>query len=58
VNARDRIGKGPWFNAKGELIARDLAHLHNGNNISKDTALTRKATWSRAAATRPTSTTS
>jgi hypothetical protein len=39
VNARDRIGKGPWYNAKGVLIARDLEHLHNGNNISKDTAL-------------------
>lgn len=43
VNARDRIGSGPWFNAKGELIARDLAHLHNGNNISKATALDEKA---------------
>jgi hypothetical protein len=39
VHARDRIGKGPWFNAKGQLIARDLAHLHNGNNIGKETAL-------------------
>ncbi|MCW5635131.1 MAG: hypothetical protein KIT17_17480 [Rubrivivax sp.] len=39
VNARDRIGTGPWFNAKGQLIARDLAHLHNGNLISKETAL-------------------
>ncbi|MBA3594512.1 MAG: lectin [Pseudomonadota bacterium] len=39
THARDRIGAGPWFNAKGMLIARDLGHLHNGNNISKDTAL-------------------
>ena len=39
VNARDRIGSGPWFNAKGGLIARDLGHLHNGNNIGKTTAL-------------------
>ncbi|MGE4241174.1 hypothetical protein [Ramlibacter sp.] len=39
VNARDRIGRGPWHNAKGVLIARDLEHLHNGNNISKETAL-------------------
>ncbi len=39
INARDRIGQGPWFNAKGELIARDLAHLHNGNHLSKQTAL-------------------
>ena len=42
VNARDRIGAGPWFNAKGELIARNLDHLHNGNNISKTTALDEK----------------
>ena len=42
VNARDRIGAGPWFNAKGSLIARDVAHLHNGNLISKDTALDEK----------------
>ena len=42
VNARDRIGNGPWFNAKGALIARDLGHLHNGNNLSKETALDEK----------------
>src|SRR4029434_10144480 len=39
VHARDRIGTGPWFNAKGELIARDVAQLHNGNNLNKTTAL-------------------
>lgn len=39
VNARDRIGKGPWHNAKGMLIARDVEHLHDGNLISKETAL-------------------
>jgi hypothetical protein len=42
VHARDRIGKGPWYNAKGELIARDVTHLHNGNNITKATALNEK----------------
>jgi hypothetical protein len=42
VNARDRIGNGPWFNAKGALIARDVAHLHNGNNLNKETALDEK----------------
>jgi hypothetical protein len=43
VNARDRIGKGPWSNAKGELIARDVDQLHSaGNNISKQTALNEK----------------
>jgi hypothetical protein len=40
VNARDRIGKGPWHNAKGELIARDVEHLHGANNLNKQTALT------------------
>jgi hypothetical protein len=44
VHARDRIGKGPWFNAKGVLIANDVAHLHNGNNLTKQTALTEKGT--------------
>jgi hypothetical protein len=39
TNARDRIGNGPWFNAKGELIARDVSHLHDGNLISKATGL-------------------
>jgi hypothetical protein len=42
INARDRIGTGPWLNAKGELIARDLEHLHNGNNLNKNTALDEK----------------
>src|SRR6202048_3702971 len=42
VNARDRIGKGPWQNSKGVVIARDVAELHGGNNISKGTALTEK----------------
>jgi hypothetical protein len=39
THARDRIGKGPWFNAKGVLIARDVNHLHTGNTLGKDTAL-------------------
>jgi len=43
VNARDRIGKGPWFNAKGVLIAADVEQLHGaGNNLTKQTALTEK----------------
>ncbi|WP_455219894.1 hypothetical protein [Kaarinaea lacus] len=42
IHARDRIGKGPWFNAKGELIARDVDHLHSGNNINKEIALSEK----------------
>ena len=42
VNARDRIGKGPWKNAKGVVIAKDVAELHGTNNLTKQTALTEK----------------
>src|SRR2546422_298778 len=42
VNARDRIGRGPWQNAKGIVIAKDLAELHGKNDITKQTALTEK----------------
>jgi len=44
VNARDRIGKGPWQNAKGVVIAKDVAELHGTNNLTKQTALTEKGT--------------
>jgi hypothetical protein len=44
VNARDRIGRGPWQNAKGEVVAQDVETLHAANNIRKDTALTEKGT--------------
>ena len=40
VNARDRIGSGPWHNAKGVRIAANVEELHGANNISKETALT------------------
>jgi len=50
VNARDRIGAGPWYNAKGAAVAKSVADLHGdtlelarqGNNLSKATALTEK----------------
>lgn len=42
VNARDRIGSGPWYNAKGVEIAKDVAELHGNNHIDKQTALTEK----------------
>ena len=47
VNARDRIGNGPWYNAKGVLIAASVADLHgdnqrDSNNIRKPTALDEK----------------
>jgi hypothetical protein len=42
INARDRIGRGPWQNAKATIIARDVNELHNANNLTKETALTEK----------------
>jgi hypothetical protein len=42
VNARDRIGHGPWQNAKGVVIAKDVDELHGQNNVTKQTALTEK----------------
>jgi hypothetical protein len=42
VNARDRIGQGPWQNAKGVVVAKSVAELHGQNNITKQTALTEK----------------
>ena len=42
VNARDRIGKGPWVNAKGVTIAKDVTELHGANNLTKQTVLTEK----------------
>jgi hypothetical protein len=41
VNARDRIGSGPWYNAKGVLVAMSVADLHgDGNRLDKENALT------------------
>jgi hypothetical protein len=50
VNARDRIGNGPWYNQRGQLIARNLSELHGdtleqarmGNGIAKTSDLTEK----------------
>jgi hypothetical protein len=43
VNAKDRIGKGPWTNAKGIVVAKDVADLHSANNkLTKQTALSEK----------------
>ena len=41
-HARDRIGAGPWQNAKGVVIARNVEELHGSNNLNKETALTEK----------------
>jgi hypothetical protein len=50
VNARDRIGKGPWHNAKGAMVAKDLGNLHGdtaeeartGNLVTKNNGVTEK----------------
>jgi hypothetical protein len=42
VNARDRIGKGPWTNAKGMVVAKDIAELHGQNNLTKQTSRSEK----------------
>jgi len=43
INARDRIGKGPWQNFKGEVVATNVDDLHGDNNkLSQDTALTER----------------
>ena len=42
VNARDRIGRGPWQNVAGVVVARNVAELHGTNNLTKQTALTEK----------------
>lgn len=43
VNARDRIGKGPWYNAEGLLVAATLDELHSDTNrINKETAVTER----------------
>ncbi len=44
VNAKDRIGSGPWFNSKGEQIAANVAELHGENKLTKETQLTEKGT--------------
>lgn len=42
INARDRIGKGPWTNAKGAVVAKDVADLHGPNALTKQSALNEK----------------
>ena len=42
VNARDRIGNGPWHNVRGALVASNAGELHAWNNLGKATSLTEK----------------
>jgi len=54
VNARDRIGKGPWQNVKGVVVAKDVADLHSANNnLSKETSLTEKGEVSNGVGDKP-----
>jgi len=61
INARDRIGKGPWTNVRGQPVARDVAHLHGdtvelaqlGSNLTRNTALTEKGERPKAAGDTP-----
>jgi len=54
VNARDRIGKGPWQNVKGVVIAKDVADLHSaGNNLTKETDLNEKGEVSNGVGDKP-----
>ena len=42
VNAKDRIGRGPWVNYNGVVVANNVVELHSDNKINKQTALTEK----------------
>jgi hypothetical protein len=42
VNARERIGRGPWQNGKGVVVAKDVDELHGANNLTKQTDLNEK----------------
>jgi hypothetical protein len=54
VNAKDRIGKGPWQNVKGVVIAKDVADLHSaGNNLTKETDLNEKGEVSNGVGDKP-----
>ena len=45
VNARDRIGKGPWRNASGMVIANDLTELHGPNKLNEQNTQTETGGW-------------
>lgn len=61
VNARDRIGEGPWHNVRGQEIAKSVAHLHGdvheearlGNNLSRRTALNEKGEFVKGSGDTP-----
>ena len=54
VSARDRVGKGPWRNAKGVVVAKNVADLHSDKvNITKETALSEKGEPIKARGAKP-----
>jgi len=54
VNARDRIGTGPWQNAKGVVVARSIEDLHSASaNVTKETALDEKGQPVKGRADKP-----
>jgi hypothetical protein len=54
VNARDRIGKGPWYNAKGVKVADSVENLHSEkNNLNKETAIDEKGNRVNARGDKP-----
>ena len=54
INARERIGKGPWRNAKGVVVARNVGELHSPkSNVTKQTALTEKGEVVNGAGDKP-----
>lgn len=54
VNARDRIGSGPWMNVKGDVIANSVDELHSAkSNVNKATALTEKGEMANGRGDKP-----
>ena len=61
VHARERIGEGPWYNARGQSVARNLSHLHGdtldearmGNTLTRATALSEKGEPIKGAGDKP-----
>jgi hypothetical protein len=54
INARDRIGRGPWQNFKGEVVAQSVDDLHSDNNkLNRQTALSERGAMTRKLLLRP-----
>ncbi len=53
VNARDRIGSGPWYNVQGVTVAENIEQLHGDNNLTKETVLTETAAMTNGRGDRP-----